>query len=202
MPYSLRAEQDDDGRGHRRRRCVGCPLDAAFELFRSELAAADPVYAAGIKLETLSADTFGEAYFAARDALVEQGVVAKGRGRGGSVYRVVAEDGAGGRLFSFGVSSMNNAKSIFGKLKVLLQFGIYHPLQFLSNSRGMVGVNMLKIAEDDPIKIAKAMKEVVSLTEAGTLNPHVGGEYTIDQLAEAHRFLESRKSMGKIVVKW
>ena len=114
-------------------------------------------------------------------------------------YRLL---GAGGRLFSFGVSSMNNAKSIFGKLKVLLQFGIYHPLQFLSNSRGMVGVNMLKIAEDNPVKIARAMNEVVTLTAAGILKPHVGGEYTIDQLAEAHGFLESRKSMGKIVVKW
>ncbi|NNC84450.1 MAG: zinc-binding dehydrogenase, partial [Bacteroidia bacterium] len=39
-------------------------------------------------------------------------------------------------------------------------------------------------------------------TEQGVLKPHVGGEYTIDQLSEAHAFLESRKSMGKIVVKW
>ena len=43
------------------------PLDAAFELFRSELAAADPAYAASIKLDTLSADTFAKAYFAARE---------------------------------------------------------------------------------------------------------------------------------------
>ena len=110
--------------------------------------------------------------------------------------------GAGGRVFSFGVSSMNQAKTIFGKIRVLLQFGLYHPLQFLSGSKGIVGINMLKVGEENPEKMAKVMQEVIRLTEEGILTPHVGGEYQVDQLAEAHAFLESRKSMGKIVIKW
>ena len=93
-------------------------------------------------------------------------------------------------------------KNIFGKLKDLWQFGIYHPVQFLSNSKGIIGMNMLKIAEKKPEKIAKVMQKVIQLYEEGILKPHVGGEYPIDRLAEAHKFLESRKSMGKIVVKW
>lgn len=114
-------------------------------------------------------------------------------------YRLL---GAGGRLASYGVSSLNSKKYLVEKLKDLWQFGIYHPVQFLSNSRGIIGMNMLKIAEDRPEKIAKVMQEVFQLHQDGILHPHVGGEYSIDQLAEAHRFLESRKSMGKIVVKW
>ena len=110
--------------------------------------------------------------------------------------------GAGGRVFSFGVSSMNQTKTIFGKLRVLWQFGFYHPLQFLSGSKGIVGINMLKVGEENPEKMAKVMQEVIRLTEKGILNPHVGGEYQVEQLAEAHAFLESRKSMGKIVIKW
>ena len=110
--------------------------------------------------------------------------------------------GAGGRLVSYGVSSLNNKKNIFGKLKDLWQFGFYHPVQFLSSSKGIIGVNMLKIAAERPKKIAKAMQEVLQLHQEGILLPHVGGEYSIDQLSEAHQFLESRKSMGKIVVKW
>lgn len=110
--------------------------------------------------------------------------------------------GAGGRVFSFGVSSMNQTKTIFGKLRVLWQFGFYHPLQFLSGSKGIVGINMLKVGEENPEKMAKVMQEVIRLTEEGILNPHVGGEYQVEQLAEAHAFLESRKSMGKIVIKW
>lgn len=110
--------------------------------------------------------------------------------------------GAGGRVFSFGVSSMNQTKTIFGKLRVLWQFGFYHPLQFLSGSKGIVGINMLKVGEENPEKMAKVMQEVILLTEEGILTPHIGGEYQVEQLAEAHAFLESRKSMGKIVVKW
>ncbi|WP_339667201.1 zinc-binding dehydrogenase, partial [Maribacter arcticus] len=64
------------------------------------------------------------------------------------------------------------------------------------------GINMLKVGEENPEKMAKVMQEVIRLTEEGILNPHVGGEYQVEQLAEAHAFLESRKSMGKIVVKW
>ncbi len=108
----------------------------------------------------------------------------------------------GGRLLSYGVSSINRAKTIFGKLKVLAQFGLYHPVQFLSKSRGIIGVNMLKIADHDPRTIGKVMGEVVRLTEEGILDPHVGGEFDIEHLHNAHAFLESRKSMGKIVVKW
>lgn len=109
---------------------------------------------------------------------------------------------AGGRVFSFGVSSMNRTKTIFGKLRVLWQFGLYHPLQFLSGSKGIIGINMLKVAEENPDKIAKVMQEVIRMTNMGVLAPHEGGEYPIGQLAAAHAFLESRKSMGKIVVKW
>ena len=114
-------------------------------------------------------------------------------------YRLL---GAGGRLASYGVSSLNSKKNIFGKLKDLWQFGIYPPVQFLSNSKGIIGMNMLKIAEKKPEKIAKVMQKVIQLYEEGILKPHVGGEYPIDRLVEAHKFLESRKSMGKIVVKW
>src|SRR5690606_12603911 len=43
-------------------------LDAAFELFKAELAAADPAYAAGIGLQGLDLEGFCEAYFARRAA--------------------------------------------------------------------------------------------------------------------------------------
>lgn len=43
-------------------------LDDIFELFKRELAACDPGYAAKIGLALLSADTFAAAYFAAREA--------------------------------------------------------------------------------------------------------------------------------------
>jgi uncharacterized NAD(P)/FAD-binding protein YdhS len=50
--------------------CAGQPqpLDALFDLFRVELHAADPAYAARIGLADLTADSFADAYFAEREA--------------------------------------------------------------------------------------------------------------------------------------
>ncbi|MFQ6774702.1 FAD-NAD(P)-binding protein [Cereibacter sphaeroides] len=44
------------------------PLDRVFALLQEEIAQADPAYADRIGLATLTADTFGDAYFAAREA--------------------------------------------------------------------------------------------------------------------------------------
>jgi uncharacterized NAD(P)/FAD-binding protein YdhS len=44
------------------------PLDCLFELFRAEVETADPEYARRINLAGLDADTFADAYFAAREA--------------------------------------------------------------------------------------------------------------------------------------
>ena len=46
------------------------------------------------------------------------------------------------------------------------------------------------------------MQNVAELIRTGELKPHVGGEYKVDELGAAHDFLESRKSIGKVVVKW
>lgn len=46
----------------------GARLDDVFALFASEIAEADPVWAAGINLAKLDADSFPDAYFAAREA--------------------------------------------------------------------------------------------------------------------------------------
>lgn len=46
------------------------------------------------------------------------------------------------------------------------------------------------------------MKAVIKLAQDGIIKPFIGGEFKVAQMAEAHEYLESRKSMGKIVVKW
>ena len=114
-------------------------------------------------------------------------------------YRLL---GAGGRVFTFGLSAMNQAKNFLGKMRILGQFGFYHPVQFLSGSKGIVGVNMLKIADEAPQKIARSMQAVIKMTQNGILKPFVGGTYSIEALAAAHKLVENRQSMGKVVVKW
>ena len=78
----------------------------------------------------------------------------------------------------------------------------FNPAFELMASRGVLGVNMLRIADEQPAVLKRCMEEVVKLWENGVCKPTVGAEFEASQLAEAHRFLEERKSIGKIIVKW
>lgn len=102
-----------------------------------------------------------------------------------------------GRLVGFGVSTFTDA-NIFQKAKQGLAFGIYHPAQLLLESRTMVGVNLLRVADYRQDLLEFAMKEVVRMTAEGKLHPHVGGMYDAKDLAKAQEDLEKRRTIGKI----
>jgi len=48
--------------------------------------------------------------------------------------------------------------------------------------------------------LAEAVTDLFSLILAGKLNPVVGGSYTLDQIADAHRSLLDRSSTGKLIL--
>ena len=108
---------------------------------------------------------------------------------------------AGGRLVLYGAADMTGA-NVFKKIKVGLGFGIYHPVQFMMSSTSLIGINMLRIADDRPEVLKRCLQGVIEQVEAGVLNPPKGELYHVDQLAEAHTRLETRKSKGKIALSW
>lgn len=110
--------------------------------------------------------------------------------------------GSGGRMVPFGAATQLEAHNIFSKIKFGLSFGLYHPVGFIMQSKSMVGVNMLRIAEEKPEIIQHCMQEVIKLAEAGKIDPHVDKMYSVDEINEAHIALETRKTMGKIGVVW
>lgn len=109
---------------------------------------------------------------------------------------------SGGKMVVYGGSSMSASKSPFHKFRVAAGFGIWSPIILMMRSISIIGVNMLRIAEDKPALLQYCMKEVMKLYQEGVFDPEIGGEYSADQLADAHRFLESRQSIGKVVVHW
>lgn len=107
----------------------------------------------------------------------------------------------GGRIVCYGASNITG-QNILGKIGTVLGFGFYHPIQFMNTSRALIGVNMLRIADNKPTTLARCLREVVRLQEEGVFKPLVGGVYPVAQLAEAHSALEGRKTVGKITVTW
>ncbi len=110
----------------------------------------------------------------------------------------------GGRIVSFGVAEMATA-SVFRPLRAAwsaLGFGIIHPLELLQESRAVIGLNVLRIADHQPARLAAAFKAVGELAESGALRGHVGATFPVREVAQAHDLLESRQSAGKIVLRW
>ena len=111
--------------------------------------------------------------------------------------------GKGGRIVAYGAAEqVGGGFQLWNTLKMAANFGVFSPIQLLMNSKAMIGVNMLHIADERPHVLARNMQAVIELWKQGKIKPVVGGTFPASQLAEAHRFVESRKSVGKVVVVW
>lgn len=53
----------------------------------------------------------------------------------------------------------------------------------------------------DPPRLARVWEELMAFVAAHGIRPVVGATFSFDDMAEAHRLMESRRSMGKIVVR-
>ncbi len=109
----------------------------------------------------------------------------------------------GGRIILFGGSELSGKKwGILSGLNFVRKMGFRLSIGLMMASKSIIGVNMLKIGDYKPQLLKKCLDDVIKMVKEGKLNPHVGGVYSVKEIAEAHTFLESRKSIGKIVVNW
>ncbi len=108
--------------------------------------------------------------------------------------------GPGGKIVCFGASALAGKKGIIGKLRVYLQFGIYHPTYFMMRSKSILGVNILKLGDYRPNTISRTLNDVIKEASAGFLKPQKVTTYKFSELAEAHEALEKRKTSGKVAI--
>ena len=108
-----------------------------------------------------------------------------------------------GKLVMYGASSRSGKKwGLLSTLNMLRKMGLFIPIALLMTSKSLIGVNMLKIADHKPMIIKRCLDAISQLAAQGKINPLVGGEFTSDQLAEAHEKLEKRGTVGKVGVRW
>ena len=122
---------------------------------------------------------------------------------GSTVKKDLALLGPGGRLFLFGGAEMLAGKfGLFSKLNFVRKMMMLLPIGLMMRSKSIIGVNMLKIADAKPEILAKCLQEVHHLYLQGKLIPALGQQFKQKSMQEAHTFLESGISQGKISVIW
>ncbi|MEN9743491.1 MAG: hypothetical protein RLZZ65_1296 [Bacteroidota bacterium] len=110
--------------------------------------------------------------------------------------------GPGGRLFLFGGSDLAQRKGLIGKLKFLSEMGFYLPIAFMMQSKSLLGVNMLKIADEQPHIIQQAMTEMLALYTNKQIQLPAIQNFKSSQFFEAHDALGAGSTKGKLAIYW
>jgi len=110
----------------------------------------------------------------------------------------------GGRMVLFGVAEMAGGRWLRGARAAwsALRFGFLHPLSLLQESQALIGLNVLRIADHHPERLARAFSAMQELVASGEVHAHVGAAFPVREVGEAHELLASRQSVGKIVLRW
>ncbi len=106
-----------------------------------------------------------------------------------------------GRMGVFGASTVS-ASGIKGKLRVVkavLQMPRFNPLGLMNRNKGVFGLNLGHMWREGE-KVAGWTREIMRGIEEGWIRPHVDRAFKFDQAADAHRYMEARKNIGKVVL--
>jgi NADPH2:quinone reductase len=74
------------------------------------------------------------------------------------------------------------------------------PVQLVGRNVGVQGVYIGRLLRHAPDVIAAATKELLELWSSGAIRPVVGAEFPLAEVEAAHELVESRRSVGKVVL--
>jgi NADPH2:quinone reductase len=73
-------------------------------------------------------------------------------------------------------------------------------VDLLFGNRTVVGYHLGRALNEKPMRVMSAVPELTQLLGDGTLEVQVGHTFGLEEAAEAHQFIEDRKSSGKVVL--
>jgi NADPH:quinone reductase len=74
------------------------------------------------------------------------------------------------------------------------------PAHLVGRNVGVQGVYIGRLLRHAPDVIAAATGDLLELWRAGTIRPHIGAEFSLAEVEDAHELVESRRSVGKVVL--
>jgi NADPH:quinone reductase-like Zn-dependent oxidoreductase len=107
----------------------------------------------------------------------------------------------GGRLVCFGASSVQSGerRSRPRALKALAQMPRFHPLKLMSESKGVIGLNMLALF-DAKGSLADYTRPLAEWMQEGKIRPVIAEAFPLERGPDAHRFMHEGKNVGKVVL--
>jgi synaptic vesicle membrane protein VAT-1 len=115
----------------------------------------------------------------------------------GASYRMLAPLG---RLVMLGISSMSGEKrNAWRVLRSWWSMKSFDPLSLINRNRGVFGLNVGHLWEERR-QLKPLMELILTELSAGRLEPIVARTFPLERVADAHRFIQNRSNIGKVVL--
>lgn len=110
---------------------------------------------------------------------------------------------AGGRLVIYGASNIatGDRRNLVKAVREVARMPRFNPLRMMSQSKAVIGLNLLTLW-DDRGSLEEVTTPLVELMNQGAIEPVVAEAFPFDRAADAHRFIQDRKNIGKVVLTW
>jgi len=113
-------------------------------------------------------------------------------------YRLLAPLG---RLVIFGLSSAapGERRSWWHAFRAWAATPRFNPMSLINRNRGVFGLHLGHLW-DERARLASLVDLLVSEISAGRITPVVARTFALDRVADAHRFIQRRGNVGKVVL--
>ncbi len=109
-------------------------------------------------------------------------------------------DPVGGELFATSVGILAPLGTVVGIGYAGGWWEELNPALLVGRNVGVQGFYLGRLMARRPDIVAAAANELLELWSAGAIKPVVGAEYPLTEAADAHRLIEDRKHVGKVVL--
>lgn len=112
----------------------------------------------------------------------------------------VVFDPVGGELFASSFARLRPLGTVIAIGSAGGAWPPVEPARLVGRNIGLAGFYLGRLMRLDPELVGSAVGELLALWETGALRPLVGAELPLDEIERAHELVESRRSVGKVVL--
>jgi NADPH2:quinone reductase len=112
----------------------------------------------------------------------------------------VVLDPVGGDLFAASFARLRPLGTVIAIGSAAGAWAPIEPARLVGRNVGLAGFYLGRLMRLDPELVGEAVGELLGLWQTGALTPLVGAELPLDEVEQAHALVESRQSVGKVVL--
>jgi NADPH:quinone reductase-like Zn-dependent oxidoreductase len=106
-----------------------------------------------------------------------------------------------GRLVLYGASTLASGerRNLWRVVRTLIEMPAFRPLSLMNRNRGVFGLNLGHLWSETG-RLRSAAETLLSGFVAGQLRPVIAKTFPLDKAADAHRYIQSRANIGKVIL--